>query len=455
MYFYKNRLGFLSDENFILSEIGQYFNFFRTTVTLFPDSDPVDSRPTTTTVAKLHRVVSYNKSLVIFSDLAQFLIPSDAPMTPKTVRCDLVSNYSGLMAVAPVNSGKAIYFMFDRENYAGLNELQVSVNNPDKYEAEEVSAHVPAYVPSGVFSLAVSPLANVAVALTTGDQDSAYVYKTSYGNDQTKKLQNAWFRWNFNDYTASDVKLLSADFIDSTLYLLVQRDGEVFLEKMRLLPKRVDPFSTYVTFLDRRITEAALTVPPVYDPVTVTTLLTLPFDITSTRMVVVTRGVADNSPYDDVGRNLTITSAAVGQPTITVRGDYSDNPLWIGQRFFCEAELSTIFVRKQSQSGGLIVDSTGRLQLLKGIMAYANSGPFTISVTPEGRSTSDYIFTGRVVGDVNNVIGQVVLRSGKFRFSILGLNETTRIVLHSDSFFPFQFTSIDWEGNYTKRASGR
>jgi hypothetical protein len=453
VYFYKNRLGFLSDENFILSEVGEYFNFFRTTVTIVKDSDPVDSRPTTTQVAILKRALPYNKSMVFFSDLTQFIVPSDAPMTPKTVRCDVISNYAGLMDVTPVDSGKSIYFMFAQDAWTGMSELEVSPNNADKFEAEILSSHVPAYIPAGVFSLAVSTLANVAVALTTGDPAALYLYKTSYSKD--KKTQSAWFRWSLANYTDSSVSVLSADFIDATLYLLVQRDGEVFLEKLVLAPHRVDPFHTYVTHLDRRITDAELTVPAAYDLGTNTTLLTLPYDITSTEMEVVTRSVSDNTPYDDPGRQLTVSGDTIGQNTLSVMGDYSANPLWIGQRFNCEFELSKIFVRKQSAGGGQVVDSAGKLQLLKGILVYSNSGPFTVSVTPEGRSSSDYIFTGRVVGDINNVIGQVALRSGQFHFGILGDNKTVRIVVHSNAFFPFQFSSMDWEGTYTKRSAGR
>ncbi len=454
--FYKNRLGFLADTNFIFSEVGaggnEYFNFFRTTVTQVKDSDPVDSRPTTTKVSILKRVIPYNKNLILFSDTTQFLIPSDTAMTPKTVRCDVVSNYEGLMDVQPQDSGKAVLFMFDRESYAGLNSLEVSQTNSDKYEAEEVTGHVPAYIPAGAFSLTVSTLSHVACMLTTGDPDSIYVYQTAYSGE--KRVQNAFYRWNLADDTASEVAVLSADFIGSTLYLLVQRDGEVFLEKLRLIPKRVDPYHTYVTFLDRRITEAECD-SVVYDIATNRTLITLPFDITSTSMVVVTRSVADNTPYALPGMSLTVTSAVVGQPIVYVRGDFSANPLWIGQRFLCEAELSKIYVRKAAPSGGTIVEAASNLQLLKGWVVYTNSGPFTVRVTPEARSSSDYNFTGRVVGDSNNVLGQVALRSGRFPFSILSANERVRIQFRSNSHLPFQFASVDWEGNYTKRSQGR
>jgi hypothetical protein len=43
MFFFKNRLGFTSGENVILSETASYYNFFATTVMELLDSDPIDA----------------------------------------------------------------------------------------------------------------------------------------------------------------------------------------------------------------------------------------------------------------------------------------------------------------------------------------------------------------------------------------------------------------------------
>lgn len=450
--FYKNRLGFLADENFVFSEIGQYFNFWRTSVALLKDSDPVDSRASNTTVAILKRAVIHNKNLMLFSDQTQFLIPNDVALTVKTVRCDAVSNYVSLLDVSPVNAGSGIYFMFNRESYAGMSELTVSLTDSSVYEADEISAHVPAYIPAGVFRLANSTLNDTSVILTTGDPSVAYVYKSK--SQKNNKVQSAWFRWNFADNTASVTKVLNADWVDSTLYLMIQRDGEVHLEKMRLLPNFVDQYSTYVTCLDRRLLDTQVSGIS-YNALTNRTTMTLPYKITSTKMAVVTRGIADNTGKDVVGHVLSVVSAVVGSTSLSVMGNYSNNPLWIGQRFLSNAELSTIYVRKPTPSGGTTVDASSVLQLLKGTVVYNKSGPFTVSVTPEARQTSDYIFSGLVTGDSLNILGAQNMRSGKFKFSILANNETVVITLHSDSTLPFHFTSLDWEGTFTKRSQGR
>lgn len=449
LFFYKNRLGFLANEEFVLSEIGAYFNFFRTTITQIKDSDVVDSRASDVTVSTLRRSVLFNKSLVMFSDQAQFEIPSEAPMTPKTVRCDVVSKFESLADVPPLNTGKNIAFMFSRDNFVGLKELFVSQSNALTLEAEDVSSHVPAYIPAGAFAMSVSTLEGIQAILTDGTPASTYMYKAAWKEE--RRVQSAWFRWNFDNYTASNVTVLSADFIGSIMYILVQRNSQVFLEKLRLLPNRVDDNATYVTFLDRRLTDAQL-VSRVYNSLTQQTTITLPWNITSTQMVVATRSIANNTGLLDVGRQAQTVSATVGGAVIVVTGDFSTNPLWVGQRVLSTFDLSKIYVRSKPSGS---IDPAGILQLLKGYVNYSNTGVFTVRVTPEGRTPSDYIFTGRIVGDLKNILGVVALKSGRFLFSILSNSERVSIQIRSDTYLPFKITSVEWEGNYTKRSVGR
>lgn len=441
VFFYKNRLGFLADEFFVLSETGEYFNFWRTTVTQLLDTDPIDSRAVHTKVSILKHAVPFNTDLILFSDQTQFKIPGDVALTPKTVRCDPAAEFEGNLTTKPVNVGKSLYFVFNREGYAGLKDLYLSESVVNQMDATDLTGHVPAYIPSGVFSMTASTVAEVAVLLTDGDPSAAYVYKTAFKPGTTQKIQEAWYRWPMGDEDTTVV--LSARFIESILYLLVQRDSKVYLEKMILQPSRVDTGSTYVTHLDRRFDQSILTVAevgPSYDIETNTTLFpNLPY------------------PPDD---NTVITTKA-GQvlqiedsdaDSLSVLGDYSEATVWIGQKYTSRARTSTIYVRKQTLTGGMTIDEAGRLQLLRGYLNYANTGYFKVSVTPEGRDTSDSIFTGQVVGDVE--LGIISLQSGRFSFGILSKNDRVIIEISSDSILPFSLSSMEWEGNYVKRSGG-
>jgi hypothetical protein len=307
-------------------------------------------------------------------------------------------------------------------------------------DAEDLTAHVPSYIPAGVFRMSISTLEGVTVLLTDGDPTSIYVYKTAFNPNDNKKVQSAWFKWPMG---AAGTKVLDAGFIESSLYILIQRpDGKVYQERMKLQPASVDPGVDYVTCLDRRFDDAFPGVTQTYFIGTNSTQIDiLPYPPDSNTVVVSKTGVQPNI-------------LSMDSNTIEVSGDYSVTPLWVGQRYTSRFQPSTIYVRKQSASGGIVIDEASRLQLLRGYLNYNNSGYFKVSVTPEGRDTSSYIFTGRLVGDAGNPLGEVALRSGRFSFAILSKNDRVILEISSSEILPFRLTSLEWEGNYTKRSGG-
>lgn len=445
LFFYKDRLGFLADEYFILSETGGYFNFWRTTVTQILDTDPIDAKAAHNKVSLLKRALPFNTHLIMFSDQTQFKMPGDAALTPKTFRCDPVSEFEGDMTAGPVHMGQSIFFGFNYKDasgestgYGGVKELFTDPYSTEKMDAEDLTEHVPAYLPEGIHRLAGSTLTNVCVALTDGDPSRIYVNRTH--RQGAKKVQNAWFRWNMGD--AATTKVLSASFIESTLILMIERDGEVFLEKLSLIPKRVDAGSTYLTHLDRRVDQdngfASITYNASINRTTFALAATVaPYDSTTTILV----GKDGSLPV--------ILSSNVD--SIVVKGDWSAKPVWMGQTYLSRLQPSTIYVRTASPSGGMTIDPVGRLQLLRGYLIYSNTATFSVTVTPEGRTASTYTFTGRIVGDNQNVLGSVALRSGKFQFAILARNDQATIEIWSEGFLPFGISSLEWEGTYTKR----
>lgn len=438
--FYKNRLGFLADEFFIFSQTTEYFNFWRTTVTQLLDTDPIDSRAVHTKVSKLKHMVAFNTDLILFSDQTQFKIPGDVAFTPKTFRCDPAAEFEGNLTTKPVNAGQSLYFIFNREQFAGLKNLFKSESIADKMDAEDLTAHVPSYIPAGVFRMAHSTLEGVTAVLTNGRPSSIFVYKTAFDpKDQNKKVQAAWFEWPMGD--TANVKVLDAGFIESILYLLVQRSGKVYQERMRLQPTLVDPGVQYVTCLDQRFDDNFPLVDATYNvgPNT-TTFDDLPY----------TPGI-DFKVASKTGAVPQIVNS--GATTVEVLGNWAVEPMWFGRKYLSRAQPSTIYVRKQSASGGLVIEEASRLQLLRGYLNYSNSGYFKVSVTPEGRATSAYIFTGRLVGDLNE-LGVVALGSGRFSFAILSKNNRVILEFSSDTIQPFRLTSLEWEGNYTKRSGG-
>jgi hypothetical protein len=229
IFFHRNRLGFVSDENVILSEVGSYFNFFHTTVLSVLDTAVIDVAVSNNQVAILKSAIPFQESLILFSDLQQFKLSSDQFLTPTSVTVDVATNFETSTDAKPVAAGKTIFFPFQRGAYSGIREYFIDVAS-ETNDANEISAHVPEYIDGVVKKLAVSSNEEVLIVLSSTNRKEVGVYKYYY-NDK-EKLQSAWSKWTF------DADVIDIAFVGSIAFILFRRgDGsndKVYLEKLNL-----------------------------------------------------------------------------------------------------------------------------------------------------------------------------------------------------------------------------
>ena len=69
VFFFRNRLGFLADDNVILSNVSEFFNFFPDTVLTVVDSHPIDVAASHTKVAILKHAVTMGEQSVSYTHL--------------------------------------------------------------------------------------------------------------------------------------------------------------------------------------------------------------------------------------------------------------------------------------------------------------------------------------------------------------------------------------------------
>ena len=228
IFLFKNRLGFLADENVILSETAEFFNFYRTTVTDLLDTAPIDVASTHSTVSILTSAIPFNKQLVLFSDQTQFLMGSGSVFSPTTVTMTKTTNYESISDVRPVTIGSSIYFGFTRGSYTGIRQYFLSGETIDIFDAVDISGQVPQYISGSLRDMAGSSHEDVICILADGDRSSLYIYK--FYDQSAERVQSAWCRFKFS----SNDDILGIEFIDTTLYLVVKRDDGIYLDKMRM-----------------------------------------------------------------------------------------------------------------------------------------------------------------------------------------------------------------------------
>ena len=281
VFFFRNRLGFLADDNVVLSRVSEFFNFFPETVLSVIDSDPIDVAASHTKVAILKNAVTMGEQLILFSDQTQFVLSSSADnMTPKTANVLVATEFESSDAAQPVGSGSSIYFLTKKGTFAGIREY-ITQSDVTVKDATNTTIHVPKLIPSGIFKLAVSNNQDVLVLLGTDNPNKLYVNRWLYGS-QGQKVLNSWFTFTIN----SNRTIRNIDFVGTDLFCVVEEANGTSLEKIPFENDFTETNADFEFYLDHKVTEATTGVSVAYNSTLKNSTFTVPYRLRGTMSVV-------------------------------------------------------------------------------------------------------------------------------------------------------------------------
>ena len=126
VFIYKNRLGFLADENVILSRVREFFEFFPETVTTVLDTDPIDVVASNNRVSVLRYAVPYQDELILFSAQYQFRFnAAETVLTPRTAQITVLTQFEVDVRVRPQQAGGGIIFCQANGKWSQFREFSV------------------------------------------------------------------------------------------------------------------------------------------------------------------------------------------------------------------------------------------------------------------------------------------------------------------------------------------
>ena len=440
MFFHKNRLGFVADENVVMSRSGEFFAFFNETVTTVLASDVIDVASTHNKVSILRSAISFDEQILLFSDQTQFILAgSGGTITPENVSINVSTEFEASSTVKPVGAGSNVFFAFEKGSFTGFREFYVK-SDTDTKSADDITSNVPRFIPSGVFKLAIATNENIMLALSSNEQNAIYVHQ--YYVTGGKRLQSAWHKWTFG--TSSTDKILNIDFIENTLFIVNQRSDGVYLETMDISPAVTDPSASYLTHLDRKISNSTSGVSESYDASTNQTTITIPYTKTNTLSLV---GASTGS--NQAGQEISIVSQS--GTSVVVSGDITSFDYFIGEDYTFTFTFSQQFIQEADAQGSRISIKEGRLQIRNWSVNFNNTGFFTTLVQPVGRSSSSTTFTGTITG--TGLLGTVNLADGDYAFAVQSESDKLTVTLASDSHLPCNFINASWQGYYVTASS--
>ena len=454
---FRNRLVLLADENVITSAADSYDRFWPESVQTVVDSDPIDLSAGTQRINLLTSSLAFADVLLLFSRFGQFRLSGGssvaAALTPRTATVTQLTAFEMSDTVDPVIVGRTMYFPVPRGEYGGMREFFLPDASGPVPTSEEVTAAVPRLLPANMSNLVATAAEEAVYAVSKDQPRRIYLYKFLFQGDN--KLQSAWSYWETN----AGKSVLGVDLVDSDLYAVIQYSDGVYLERIVTHPETVDTGTTVEMLLDRKATEAscsvALTTPSGLDT---QSTITLPYPINTSlsNMAAVGRFFAGNTLAH--GQSLQILSStaaggAGGNGTLTVSGDLTAAKFFVGELYDMLYEFSTQYLKEQPPGGGMAVISGPKLQLRTWTMLFDKSSSFSIKITPRGRDTMTYPYTGFEIGDQEISLGELAVRTSKFRVPVMAQNIEAKIEVVSSSPLPCRLQSAEWEGFYHTRAA--
>ena len=435
--FHRNRLIFLSGENVICSESASYFNFWMTTANDIEDTDPIDVATTTERVNILNYAVPYSGELYCFSDKSQFVLRADGTLTPKNTALVEVTSFESSPDCRPTRTGRNLYFSTERSEYSSIKEYYTVQQVSDEKNAQDITSHVPDYIPNGVYSITANTSENVMLFLTLGDKTGIFVYKYLFINEN--RVQASWSRWEMGG------RVFGAFFTGSTLYLIINRGGITCLERMEFTTYTTEDIvghEPYRIYLDSK----KLATTASYDDSTNTTT----FNFVSEYNLI---KVTDSDIFGLVTYDGQYQEGTLEDGKLKVTGDYTGKDVILGIPYRFHIRLSPIYIHKNDGSATSSV-LTGRLQVRYIHLNYAHTGGFQVNVTYNGGRKANYVMTSRNIGLSSGVVGKTPLNTGVFKFPVQSLNTNVNIDIDSKMPFPLSLIGFMWEGTFVARSQG-
>lgn len=437
MFFHKNRLGFLSEDAVIMSQPGDYFNFFVTSAIAVSDADPIDMTASSTKPAILKAAVTSPKGLILFAEYSQFLMStSELAFSSATVQLKEISNYYYRSKVLPLNSGVSVAFISESATYSKVLEMAVdSVEN--RPVVADITRVIPEYLPSNFKFGEVMPNNNM---LIFGD-DTGTIYTFKFFNNGDERQLAGWTRWQY----PGDVNMFATE--DDLCYIVLKAaGGKHILVKSELID---DPdeapldvgFSKFTPRLDAMVEGSTLT--------------TSVEDALNTRII-----IPANVMFYDTTYNVVVTSGSFRATFRRVLPEYdavNDNYYvivntdlltadWVlGAQFNASVTLPSIFVNQEGKADRVNIPTVTLMHL---DLYYSGRYEILIDKLGYDQQQLDADMTRSNIYDadqapINEISTQTV--------PVMSRGDIIKTTINAPDPFPSAITGYSWEGHYNNR----
>jgi hypothetical protein len=431
-FFHRNRLGFLCEDNVILSRAGEPGNFFQESALVIGGSDPIDIQASSTQPTQLKSAIETNTGLVIFAETQQFLLHTDSDsLTPETGKLSNISTYRYSPKTEPVSLGTTLGFI----DSAGVNGRFFEVfdirreGEPNMVEQTKVA---PKLLPHDLDVMTNSRENNTIFFSKSG---TAEIFGYRYFNTGDKRAQSAWFKWTLPHNIAHLFVLDDELFIISSDYKLLK----IALQKLDTARDVVgDNFyentldGGYSVHLDSSVSLTAGSYDGTY------TTVSHSFTGTGTKLGAVNLSTGEVFMEDETQRSGT---------TYKFNGDFAGDTVVVGWLYELNVKLPRIYVK---QKAGEITtsDVTASLTIQRVHLRFGPVGQIQVRLQRLGKDHIETTYESTPM-DYYDADEATFVPEKTQTVPVYERNKNCNLVLKSLHPGPAQFISMTWEGDYT------
>lgn len=435
-FFHRNRLGFLCEDNVILSRAGEPGNFFQESALVIGASDPIDIQASSTQPTQLKSAIETNTGLVIFAETQQFLLHTDSDsLTPETGKLSNISTYRYSPKTEPISLGTTLGFI----DSAGVNGRFFEVfdirreGEPNMVEQTKVA---PKLLPHDLDVMTNSRENNTIFFSKSG---TAEIFGYRYFNTGDKRAQSAWFKWTLPHNIAHLFVLDDELYIISSDYKLLK----IALQKLDTAREiEADNFygnlgsnvlgDEYSIHLDSSVSLTAGSYDGTYTTVSHT------FVGNKTKLGAVNLSTGEVFIEDETQRSGN---------TYKFNGDFGGDTVVVGWLFELNVKLPRIYVK---QKAGEITtsDVTASLTIQRVHLRFGPVGQIHVRLKRLGKTHIETTYESTPM-DAYDADEATFVPEKTQTVPVYERNKNCNLVLKSYHPGPAQFISMTWEGDYT------
>ena len=387
-FFHNNRLGFLSKDNVIMSQSGDFYNFYFKSAQTTIDSDPVDISCSSIKPTALHAALPTAQGVVLFSENQQFLMFADAGvLTPALATIRALSNYEMDRNIEPVDSGTNLNFITKTPGYSRVFSM-VTRGQQDNPQVLDLSRVVKEWVSPDVDQMISSPQ-NSMIAMAGQSLNEVFIFR--YYSDGKENLMEAWTSW----LMPGTVQFIATHSDD--MYAVTKQGNQFTLSKAALSqsPEQAIIVNNQGQKVNPSVDLYATASSVVYDSATKTSKCYLPYnDVSTLTPVIVIKGNTSSGTFVESGFTVTPERGSDGTgPFFSIANkDLSGvaSDVIVGFKYNFDVELPRTYYRPDPK----VTDFTANLTIARMKFSVGLSGMMSFKLQQTGRLPYELEFTG-------------------------------------------------------------